>query len=114
MSLRRPFANGSRVAERAEKQSLPIPSPPMRMETTLGVVEDKDMLERGLRTLEELLRSLGFEGALAEKVRQRMVEIDRDISRIEAEIAKLEGERNRLLKEKERIASVIRAFSGVA
>jgi len=36
------------------------------------------------------------------------------ISRIEAEIAKLEGERNRLLKEKERIASVIRAFSGVA
>ncbi len=115
MSVKRPFAQAGQQKnppsiEGQNKPSLPLPSPPLERR---GQTEGLEDIEIGLKNLEDLLRSIGFDGSLAERVRSRLSEIDREINRIELEISKLESEKNRLLVEKDKILSVIRAFSGV-
>ncbi|QOJ79647.1 hypothetical protein IG193_04115 [Infirmifilum lucidum] len=112
MSVKRPFAQvgQQRSSEQPDKPSLPLPPPPLEPRRQAGGFED---IERGIKNLEDLLRSIGFDGSLAERVRSRLSEIDREINKIELEISKLESEKNRLLTERDKILSVIRAFSGV-
>lgn len=128
MGLRRPFAHGEK--RDSERPSLPLPSlseqrvgggsgaPSAEVEAPGRGEEgpaapNRDVVSRGLKNLEALLRALGFDGAFAERVSARLAEIDKEVRGLETEVARLEEEKRSLLKEREKILSVVRAFAGV-
>lgn len=124
MSMRRPFASEERK-EDGEKRALPLPTvrlqtvdrdspvPQVQAGKLAEASASEDIVSKGLKNLESLLRALGFDGAFSERVSARLAEIDREIKNIENEVAKLEEQKRKLLREREKILSVVRAFAGV-
>ncbi|MEZ0345492.1 MAG: hypothetical protein ABWK01_02990 [Infirmifilum sp.] len=114
MSFRRPFS--SIKEDEKEDRSLPLPTlkeDVKNVEKTAPDEPSKDELSVGVKNLELLLKSLGYEVNLAERIVQRMREIDGEITRLDENIAQLERQRKNLLMERQRITEVIKTFAGI-
>lgn len=119
MSFRRPLSSVSK--DSSEKRVLPLPSATSDIqghgekeqtilnESTLSDTE----LTQGIKNLEFLLHSLGFNDTLSERITNRLREIDNEINRINSEISQLEQEKNNLLVERGKITEILRVFAGI-